>query len=644
MDYKSDKLIKNVVYKDIDIAYPCYITNYEIREIQDFNKIYTVVFFQKIYNNVRKLKIKIKSISASGDILQDAIYLIEDINTKSSTFYEQLAIDQSATKLEISIIESILINGNVISNKESNIINEKPVVINDKKHLKIAKTIKPNLVNYAKDFGDFWYCACGALNHKDNLNCISCNINKQTVLNKINNDALEKAYEENLQASYLATVKHFNCANSLNEYKKVFSEFKKFGDYKDCQDYLKKCNEKIEGYQKKLNRKNCIIAISLVLGVFIIILFSIVSSIIKDNKYKEIINCYKSGDLNSAYEIIETMNDFKMDKIINEGITEIKVQDNVTKIKDNTFAGMSTLENIEIPSSVTNIGKGTLYGCTSLKSVTLPFVGESNNASKGYNEVLGYIFGYSVTSFKNRVEGTVEQYYEGDDYYCYYIPKSLETVNLLSAKAIGDHAFYDCEFIASITIPNGVTNIGDHAFYNCDVLKSIDIPSSVISIEDSAFSCCASLKTVNFANDSKLSSIGEYVFSWCESLEIINLGVNNQLHSIGDKAFIWCESLTSIEIPNSVTSIYWGAFRYCSSLESIVIPNSVTSIGSDAFSDCRSLNTVYYGGTASDWGNITIDSNNQNLTNATIYYYSESQPTTAGNYWRYVNGVPTIWE
>jgi hypothetical protein len=26
-----------------------------------------------------------------------------------------------------------------------------------------------------------------------------------------------------------------------------------------------------------------------------------------------------------------------------------------------------------------------------------------------------------------------------------------------------------------------------------------------------------------------------------------------------------------------------------------------------------------------------------------LYHYSESQPTTDGNYWHYVNGTPTIW-
>ena len=101
--------------------------------------------------------------------------------------------------------------------------------------------------------------------------------------------------------------------------------------------------------------------------------------------------------------------------------------------------------------------------------------------------------------------------------------------------------------------------------------------------------------------------------------------------------------MTSIVIPDSVTSIGDYAFAYCSGLTSIMIPDSVTSIENYAFSHCSSLTSVYYGGTAEDWAGISIDDWNNDLTNATRYYYSETQPTTTGNYWHYVEGVPTKW-
>ena len=102
-------------------------------------------------------------------------------------------------------------------------------------------------------------------------------------------------------------------------------------------------------------------------------------------------------------------------------------------------------------------------------------------------------------------------------------------------------------------------------------------------------------------------SIGEEAFFGCEGLADQNgmVIIRNVLHyykgnatsieipdtvtSIGIEAFMRCSSLTSITIPNSVTSIGEGAFSGCSSLTSITIPDSVTSIGYSAFDNCTNL-------------------------------------------------------
>ena len=159
--------------------------------------------------------------------------------------------------------------------------------------------------------------------------------------------------------------------------------------------------------------------------------------------------------------------------------------------------------------------------------------------------------------------------------------------------SIGDWAFGDCSSLTSIEIPSGVTSIGDGAFSGCSSLTSIEIPSGVTSI--------------------------------------------------GDGAFSGCSSLTSIEIPSGVTSIGDSVFRSCSSLTSIEIPSGVTSIGQWAFVFCDNLETIYYGGASIlEWRNI--EGVNEVPSSAVVYYYSEEKPTTTGNYWHYVNGIPSKWE
>ena len=80
------------------------------------------------------------------------------------------------------------------------------------------------------------------------------------------------------------------------------------------------------------------------------------------------------------------------------------------------------------------------------------------------------------------------------------------------------------------------------------------------------------------------------------------------------------ETLKTVVLSGGLKTIGDNAFCNCAELTSITIPNSVTSIGNNAFFDCISLTTVNYMGTEEQWDEITIGSDNTDLTNATINY------------------------
>jgi hypothetical protein len=87
-----------------------------------------------------------------------------------------------------------------------------------------------------------------------------------------------------------------------------------------------------------------------------------------------------------------------------------------------------------------------------------------------------------------------------------------------------------------------------------------------------------------------------------------------------------------------------ATFQGCDALESIVIGIGVKTVAGSAFAECVAFKTVFYRGTVSDRENINIEAeSNKALMDATWYYYSETKPTVQGNYWHYVDGVPTVW-
>ena len=130
-----------------------------------------------------------------------------------------------------------------------------------------------------------------------------------------------------------------------------------------------------------------------------------------------------------------------------------------------------------------------------------------------------------------------------------------------SVTKIGDRAFADCDSLETATMPAlAIPYLHDSAIN----LKTVVITSGE-SIADMAFWNCESLTSVVIPEGVK--SIGEYAFKGCTSLTGIT--IPEGVKSIGWEAFYGCTSLTNVVIPNSVTSIDYSAFAYCTSLTSI---------------------------------------------------------------------------
>lgn len=166
----------------------------------------------------------------------------------------------------------------------------------------------------------------------------------------------------------------------------------------------------------------------------------------------------------------------------------------------------------------------------------------------------------------------------------------------------------------------------------------VNVPEGVTSLNNYAFSGCSSL--TNITLPSTLQTIGNAAFA---QTSITSINIPSSVTSIGGYAFMRCTNLKSVILPQGITTIEASMFTNCSSLEYIVIPNSVTSIKGKVLVSSNDDVIIYYQGSASQWNNIDKNnSDNLDLLNKQICYYSEETPTdTTNSYWHYVNGVIT---
>ncbi|MDE8690913.1 leucine-rich repeat protein [Faecalibacterium sp. DFI.5.82] len=263
----------------------------------------------------------------------------------------------------------------------------------------------------------------------------------------------------------------------------------------------------------------------------------------------------------------------------------------VTAIGNYAFYSDHQLGEVTIPQSVTSIGDHAFAGCRNLNSLTINDAATSigNRAFTECPLTTTLSLGKKITTIDDRA---------------FYDCRGLTSVTIPpSVTSIGDHAFGECIHLKTLSfgensfgenIETNITTIGNYAFFHCNDLESVTIPQSVTSIGREAFRFCNNMKSL--AINGAIESMGTGAFAGCISLEKISLGEN--IKTIGYSAFDSCTSinLTNVTIPENVTTIRPGTFRYCTHLEYITLPAGLTSF-QDSLKGCPAGNpngAIYY--------------------------------------------------
>ena len=154
---------------------------------------------------------------------------------------------------------------------------------------------------------------------------------------------------------------------------------------------------------------------------------------------------------------------------------------------------------------------------------------------------------------------------------------------------IAGGAFFWCENVTEIEIPETIKEIEENAFYCCAGLKSLHIPASVESIGSGmTFWGLAEIESITVADENKYYSCPQGSNCLIENatgtllLGCKNSVIPNSVKIIGPASFSHQSGIIGIDIPEGVTTIDDFAF-YATGLRHVGLPQSLTTIGEQSF-------------------------------------------------------------
>ena len=237
----------------------------------------------------------------------------------------------------------------------------------------------------------------------------------------------------------------------------------------------------------------------------------------------------------------------------------------LTAIGEHAFTNCADLLGLELPATVESLGFAMLEGCAALTDLTIPFVGAARNGVASETETEKGEEEEEEEEEEETLSADHLAYIFGARAYVHasgYVPASLVRVTLLAGCGdIPANAFFECDAIREVVIPDGVTAIGHRAFYGCERLATVTLPDSVTAIGDDAFNGCIRLASVD-----------------------VGMG----LKTLGVQAFMGCVSLPEMTLPATVKAIPNAAFAGCTSFATLTAPG-VTEVGAQAFRHCDKL-------------------------------------------------------
>lgn len=364
-------------------------------------------------------------------------------------------------------------------------------------------------------------------------------------------------------------------------------------------------------------------------------------------------------------------------------LKNVEFSNKLTTISDSAFEECRKLETVTFGNALEVIGKRAFYNCNALKGVEIPDGAPTDILSEAFaecDESLGYVhLGNAVIGIGNSAFSA-----------CTMLREVVLGDGIIS---IGQNAFDSCRKIYQITLGTSLYEIGKKAFYKCQLLTEVynrsslliekgrtndagdihgdigkyieyvrtgDEPTRISEDENGLVyytdGARKALISVKFTESGVLTvpdDVTEIRNYACYNEQLIyGVIIGDGCERIGYRAFCNSYRIDFVRLGKNVKTVADDAFYHNIYITTLVIGNKLENVGTRAFvqkteGSYKPYETIYFEGVKAEWERIKFaDGTKEPLLASTVKvaYYSEEEPTSAGSYWRYVDGEPTLWE